>query len=104
MPKPHNTVPKNLPVKKGNTVAGFREENIPSVRIPAKIKAGFAKMKEQGFAYLYNVDFSRLSGISATDLNAYAEQFNKQTHEMGNASRPKLVWFVTPAAKIAALE
>lgn len=89
--------------KKGNTVASFREENIPSVRIPAKIKAGFALMKQHGHAWLPNVDFGRLSGVNAADLNVYAEQFKDQTHETGG-SRSKLFWFVTPAAKNAALE
>lgn len=95
---------KTATKKKGNTVASFREENIPSVRVPVNIKAGFTKMKQQGFAYLYNIDFSRLSGVSTSDLNTYAAQFDSQTHELGNSSRPKLVWFVTPAAKKAALE
>lgn len=95
---------KTAPKKKGNTVASFREENIPSVRVPAKIKAGFQLMKEQGHAWLTNMDFSRLSGVSPTDLNAYAEQFKGYTHESGNTSRSKLFWFVSPAAKIAALE
>lgn len=95
---------KTAPKKKGNTVASFREENIPTVRIPAKIKAGFQLMKDNGHAWLTNMDFSRLSGVNAADLNAYAEQFKSQTHESGNASRSKLFWFVSAAAKDAALE
>lgn len=91
-------------VKKGNTVASFREENIPGVRIPVKIKAGFALMKSHGHAWLHNIDFAKLSGVNAADLNTYGEQFKSQTHELGNSSRAKLVWFVSPAAKIAALE
>lgn len=90
--------------KKGNTIASFRVENIPKVRVPAKIKAGFVKMKDQGHAWLTNIDFSRVSGVNTSDLNAYAEQFSDQTHESGNSSRSKLFWFATPAAKIAALE
>lgn len=90
--------------KKGNTVADFRKENIPSVRIPTRIKAGFALMKQQGHAYLYNQDFARLSGVSAADLNTYHEQFSDQNHELGNSSRSKLVWFASPALKKAALE
>ena len=90
--------------KKGNTIAGFREENIPAVRIPARIKAGFSLMKKEGHAYMYSVDFARLAGVSTADLNAYHEQFSDQTHELGNSSRSKLVWFATPALKKAALE
>ena len=92
------------PAKKGNTVSDFRQENIPSVRIPARIREGFAKMKAEGFAYMYNMDFARLSGVNAADLNTYHEQFSSQTHELGNSSRSKLVWFATPALKKAALE
>lgn len=103
MVKAKTVVKTATPKKKGNTVASFREENIPSVRIPAKIKAGFQLMKEQGHAWLTNMDFSRLSGVNAADLNAYAEQFAEQTHELGNASRSKLIWFVNAAAKDAAL-
>ncbi len=89
--------------KKSNTVASFRTENIPSVRIPARIREGFAQMKAAGHAWVTNMDFSRLSGVNAADLNAYAEQFADQTHEAGNKSRSKLYWFVSPAAKTAAL-
>jgi hypothetical protein len=98
------TTPVMPPKRKGNTIAGFRVENIPSVRIPARIKAGFALMKKEGHAYLYNADFARLSGVSAADLNTYHEQFSEQNHELGNSSRSKLVWFATPALKKAALE
>jgi hypothetical protein len=98
---PSQTNPKA--VKKGNTVASFREENIPSVRIPARIRAGFAAMKEKGHAWVTNKDFSALSGVNIADLNTYAEEFPDQTHEAGNKSRSKLYWFVTPAAKAAAL-
>jgi len=89
--------------KKGNTIANFREENIPSVRIPARIREGFAAMKAGGYAYADNKLFSKLSGVNITDLNTYAEQFDDRTHDAGNKSRPKLYWFVTPAAKHAAL-
>jgi len=101
MPKAKTTAPATP--KKGNTVASFREENIPSVRIPARIREGFVAMKAAGHAWVTNMDFSRLSGVNAADLNAYAEQFPDQTHEAGNKSRSKLYWFVSPAAKTAAL-
>lgn len=92
------------PKKKGNTVKSFREENIPSVRIPARIREGFAAMKAEGHEWVTNMDFARLSGVNAADLNKYAEQFPDQTHEAGNKSRSKLYWFVTPAAKLDALK
>lgn len=100
------TVKKSVsaPVKKGNTIAAFREENIPAVRIPARIRDGFKKMKEQGHAWMYNKEFASLCGINAADTNQYHEEFKDQNHETGNSSRSKLVWFVTPAAKKAALE
>lgn len=93
------------PAKKPtNTVAMFRRENIPSVRIPALIREGFAKMKAQKVDWLSNIDFSRLTGVNASELNNYAPQFEAQTHEMGSSSRPKFYWFVSPAAKEAALK
>lgn len=88
--------------KPRNSIASFRVNHIPEVKIPHRIREGLAKMKEAGDAWLYQNDFARLSGVQPVDLNTYHVDFKDQIYETGG-SKSKVVWFVTPAAKREAL-
>lgn len=90
--------------KTAKTLADFKAEYDPDIRIPAQIRKGLESLLAEGReAWEYDADFIKRCGspISNTNITPYREMFAKHVvlvkHERKNSKR---VWFAD--VKIAA--
>jgi hypothetical protein len=58
---------------KGKTLADFRQTYDKATIVPAKVKAALKVLGASGWEY--EVQFSRLAGVSTMDLSAFRDQF-----------------------------
>lgn len=66
------------------TLADFREEYDKSYYVPKKIKAALAAL---GSAWDYEVELSRMAGVSLVDLGLVREQFADHIVKIGREGR-----------------
>lgn len=69
---------------KGKSLKEFRELYDKSYYVPNKVRAALAKL---GSSWEYEIDFSRNSGISLSDLHAVREQFIDYIVQIGRDGR-----------------
>jgi hypothetical protein len=88
--------------KSGKTLDDLRAIHDKSVLIPNRIKAGLAKLAEDGWEnWAYESDFMRLAGVSPADFRDYREQFADFWAEMPSTNGKRdvrKVWFATKKA------
>jgi len=85
-----------MAASKSNTLASFRDSHDRNVIVPRKIKEALAKMAKEGPEHwLYELDFTKLAGISQADLGAHRGAF--EDHLVTTTGRnPKRAWFHDP--------
>jgi hypothetical protein len=62
-----------VPAVKGKTLADFRQTYDKATIVPAKVKAALKVLGASGWEY--EVQFSRMAGVSTMDLSAFRDQF-----------------------------
>jgi hypothetical protein len=90
--------------KTAKTLADFKAEYDPDIRIPALINAGLKSLLAEGpEAWEYEIDFIRRCGpgVGLATMALYREKFAKHFVEVKHGGKnPKRVWFAD--VKIAA--
>lgn len=66
----------------------------PNVIIPAKIKAGLAKLGDHAMTSL---NFQKEANVTMTQLTQYAEEFESFTVTLREGGKPKTLWCGTEA-------
>ena len=81
-------------IQAGKSLADFRSAHDKTFFVPEKIKAA---LKLLGDGWEYDIEFSRLSGVSCSDLNRFAADFDEHTLVVTVQGKSKRVWAGTPA-------
>lgn len=97
-----STVKKAAVKGKAKTLADFRSEYDPDIKVPKLITAGLASLLATGVeSWEYEIDFMRRAGIGMAALATYRDQFAKHIVEVKQGNKNlKRVWFAD--VKVAA--
>lgn len=84
------------------TLADFKSEYDPEVRVPAKIKAALASLLAEGKeAWEYEADFTKRCGVGSAHIANFRDQFAAHIVVVRHQGRnEKRIWFAD--LKIAA--
>lgn len=72
------------------SLTDFKAAHDKSFIVPTKIKAGLDKLGNDGWEY--EVEFTKLAGVSVADISKFRELFAEQVVLVRNEGRERRVW------------